>query len=306
MGERGVTDPAPRDVDHPHERLVVRRVRDQPQIGEDVLHLAALVEAHGPHQPVGDPPEPERLLQRAGLRVGAVQDRHAFVGNIRLGGAPCQLRCEPLRLVALVGRRQQRDGLATLRRGEQRLAEPPRIFRDHPVGGVEDHLRGAVVLLELDQGRGREVLLERQHVTHVGSAPAVDRLIVVTHHAEVRMPGGEQLHEAILRRVCVLKLVHQHVLESLLPVGESLRVLPEQRERVEQQVVEVHGVRLPERRPELRVDLGGDTLQRALGLSAQFLSEEITAWIARGGFALGDSPRCSSRRLMNDSESSWS
>src|SRR5205807_7480815 len=58
-----------------------------------------------------------------------------------VGRPATQLAGEPLRLVPLVRRREQRDGLPALLRGEQRLAEPAGVFRDDAVRRVEDQDR---------------------------------------------------------------------------------------------------------------------------------------------------------------------
>ena len=134
---------------------------------------------------------------------------------------------------------------------------PPRLLRDHRVGGGEDRLGGAVVLLELDHARVGEVLLEVEDVAHVGAPEAVDRLAVVAHDRQVAVAlqahpttvrGGlaaaadEQLQEPVLRVVGVLVLVHEHVAEG---VGVALAHLLEQLHHAhgaKQQVVEVHRV----------------------------------------------------------------
>ena len=95
------------------------------------------------------------------------------------------------------------------------------------------------------------------------------------------MLGREQLHQPVLRRVRVLELVDQDVLEAPLPVGQALGMLPEQGERVEQQVVEVHRIRLLQRGSEHRVDLGRDPLQRALRPGAELFGEEHAVLGAR-------------------------
>jgi len=108
------------------------------------------------------------------------------------------------------------------------------VFGDHAVRGFEDHLGGAVVLLELHERRAREVVLKGEHVAHVGPAPAIDRLVVVADHAEVAVPPRQLLHEEVLRGVGILELVHQDVDEPVLPVRQPLGVLAEQREGMEQ------------------------------------------------------------------------
>jgi len=131
------------------------------------------------------------------------------------------------------------------------------------------------------EGRAGEVLLERQHVPHVRAAPAVDRLVVVAHDAEVPVLGGELLHEPILGRVGILEFVHQHVIEPPLPVRQPLRMLGEQRERRQEEVVEVHGVGLAEGGAERRVDLRREALERAVGARAQLFGEDHPVLRAR-------------------------
>src|SRR2546426_4201197 len=62
---------------------------------------------------------------------------------------------------------------------------------------------------------------------------------------------------------------------------ETLRMLREQRERKQQEVVEVHGVGLAERRAEARVDLRRHTLERTVGARAQLLREHHAVLRAR-------------------------
>src|SRR3546814_9433824 len=66
---------------------------------------------------------------------------------------------------------------------------------DHRIGSVEDVGAGAVVLLQPDGLRAREVLEELLHVLDLGAAPAVDRLVVVADHKHVRSEerrGGQE------------------------------------------------------------------------------------------------------------------
>jgi hypothetical protein len=49
--------------------------------------------------------------------------------------------------------------------------------RDHRVCRLEDRLGGAVVLLELDDGRVREVALELEDVPDLRAAEAVDGVV---------------------------------------------------------------------------------------------------------------------------------
>ena len=82
--------------------------------------------------------------------------------------------------------------------------------------GIEDVLRRAVVLLEQDDARAREVALEVEDVADVGGAPRVDRLVGVADDADVAVAGGEQLRQLVLGDVRVLELVDEDVLVAVL------------------------------------------------------------------------------------------
>ena len=88
------------------------------------------------------------------------------------------------------------------------------VVRDHGVGGIEDPLRRTVVLLEDDRAGAGEVPLEVQDVAQVGASPRIDRLIVVTHDAQVPARPGEQACQLELSAVGVLVLVDHEVMPA--------------------------------------------------------------------------------------------
>ena len=102
--------------------------------------------------------------------------------------------------------------------------------------------RGAVVLLQPDHLRPLEILLEAQDVAHLGPAPAIDRLVVVAHAADVAMPAGQEPQPEILRDVGVLILVHEDVAEPAAVLREDVLVLLEHVDDVQEQVSEIAGV----------------------------------------------------------------
>ena len=75
----------------------------------------------------------------------------------------------------------------------------------------------------------------------LGAPPAVDRLVVVAHDAQVAVPGGQGLDDAVLAAVGVLVFVDQEVIEA---AGLGGADLGEPREKLlgqQQQVVEIDG-----------------------------------------------------------------
>src|SRR5205807_10181997 len=76
------------------------------------------------------------------------------------------------------------------------LGDAAAVVGDHRVGRPQDCLRGAVVLLELDDPGVGEVVLEVEDVAYVSTAKAVDRLRVVPHDGEVAVAGQARARAA--------------------------------------------------------------------------------------------------------------
>ena len=142
---------------------------------------------------------------------------------------------------------------------------------DEHRGGADDVAAGAVVAFEVDDGVLGEVLGELPDVPDVGAAPAVDGLVRVSDDAHVAVFAAEQAGQLVLGVVGVLVLVDEDV-----PVAGGVLladpvVLAEQRDGLQQQVVEVERVGLGQ---DLLVPLVAfDQLRHAVpvGLGAQLL-----------------------------------
>ena len=91
----------------------------------------------------------------------------------------------------------------------QGLAIAIAIVCDDLVGGIKNVWSAAIVLLQLDDLRPWKHLVEAQDIAGVGTAPTIDRLIVVTHNAEIVVLLNERSNHHQLRSVCVLVLVNQ-------------------------------------------------------------------------------------------------
>ena len=134
------------------------------------------------------------------------------------------------------------DGLAVAELAPEPLLDPARVVLDDGVRGIQDALRGAVVLLEAHDARIREVALEVEDVADVGAAPGVDRLVGVADDEHVAVGVGEQAHDPVLRVVRVLVLVDQQMVERALPALAHVVEALQQVDAAHQEVVEVHGV----------------------------------------------------------------
>ncbi len=257
-------DAAWRLVDNAVHRHRIAGVMHQLEEGEGVLHFLALIEARRPHQLVLHLAQNHRLFQRAALRVGAIHHREVAVAEGPCCHQPLDFVADVARLLVLVVGLIERDVQALAVFRVQALGRAVLVIGDQRVGRVEDRLRAAVVLLQQHDSGFRVVLPKTRHVAIVGSAEAVDRLVLIAHHEQVALPvrlvdqGAQHL---VLHHVGVLELVHQHVGPLLLILRAQRQVLAQQHSGLRQQIVEVHGVIGVQRLLVARIDPAHDLLE---------------------------------------------
>ena len=99
-----VADAAPRHVDHPPQRDLVGRVGDQPQVGQQVPDLPALVEPHAADHLVRQPGPDEDFLEDPGLGVGPVEHGDVARGRVTRVGELVDLLGHERGLVVLAVR----------------------------------------------------------------------------------------------------------------------------------------------------------------------------------------------------------
>ena len=102
--------------------------------------------------------------------------------------------------------------------------------------------RGTVVLFQPDHVGAGKILFEPKDVAHLGAAPAIDRLVVVAHAADVHVPLRQKPEPEILRYIGVLIFVDEDVAEPPAVLLEQVIVLLEDLDHVEQEIAEIDRV----------------------------------------------------------------
>ena len=201
----------------------VGRIGQHAQVGEQILDLAMLIEAQSADHVVRDAPAHQRLFDQARLRVDPVE--HHDVGWVgeSLGAEASDLARDEVGLVALGHPGEIGDELARGVFGPQALVLALAIVADHGVGGGQDGLGRAIVLLELEDAGLGKVALEVEDVADVGAAPSVDRLVLVADYAEIRAARRKRAHQQVLHAVGVLVFVDQQMLRARLPSLQDVR-----------------------------------------------------------------------------------
>ena len=120
------------------------------------------------------------------------------------------------------------------------------VVADNRIGGLQNVLSGAVVLLQANGAAAGILFFKGEDVLNGGSPEAVDGLVIIAHHAEVliapRQGGGQQ----ILQIIGILVLVNENVAEFPPVIGAHLFKLLKQPHRVQDDIVKVQGVGLPQ------------------------------------------------------------
>ena len=140
--------------------------------------------------------------------------------------------------------------------GPQLLALAALVVADDGVGRVQDVAGGAVVLLQTDGAAALVLLLEGEDVLDGGPPEAVDGLVVVAHHAEVLIPPRQGGGQQILQVIGILILVDQDIAEFFLIVRPHLVKALQQPDRVEDDVIKIQGIGVPEPALIFHIDLG--------------------------------------------------
>ena len=148
---------------------------------------------------------------------------------------------DPRSLVGFVFGVVANDLFARSLLGPQLFSWSTRIVVDDRIGGIEDVLGRAVVLLKHHGGGLGEGVFEIENIANIGLTEPIDGLVGITNHTNIASGARQQQNEFVLYRVRVLILVDQNVLKAALPGLEHIRVTLKQLHGDAQQVIEVHG-----------------------------------------------------------------
>ena len=235
-----------RHVDDAHQADSIHRIEHNPEIGHNILDFHAVIEFQPPYHGIRQSYTHKGIFQHPGLGIGAVQNRHITIRrlvNIML--LADSIRDEP-GLIPLI--RSKIGGnlvpLGIIR--PQAFLLAMRVVVNYRIGSRQDILGGAIILLQHDGTGIRIVLLKVQDIGNIRTAPAVDGLIRITHHAEITVAPCQQGSQLILCPVGILILIHQNVLEAPLIAAADFLIFRQQRHRHQQQIIKVKGIVLPE------------------------------------------------------------
>ena len=228
---RSGADAARGHVDDSVERHRSCRVLHEPQISENILDFAAFVEAGGPHQAVAHLPAHAGLLQGTTLRVCAVDDRGLAQSHSSVGAQAGSFIQYVVGLFSLVVGFVNRNLYPFALVSAKTFGRTICILGNNGIGDIENVLGAAIVLLQEDDLCGGVVAAKAQDVAVVGAAKAVDRLVFVADDKKIAPAvrrADEERCQLVLRRICILKLIYEHVAPLVLIFAPDSIVLAQQ------------------------------------------------------------------------------
>ena len=181
----GIADAALGLVDDALEREIVVALRDQPQIGHGVADFRALIEARAADHAIG-----QAQRNESGLRIRASGTRRAPAPPSAPKGWPWRCRSSASEATLRASSSASHTPCTwifspAIAFGPQRLAEAALVGGDQARSRAQDRGRRAVIALQPDDFGAGKIALEAQDVFHLRAAPAIDRLIVVAHDADI-------------------------------------------------------------------------------------------------------------------------
>ena len=220
------------------------RVHNQPEVGDDVFDFLALVEGQAAVYFIRYSPLAEGFLEEARLGIGAVEDGEVGEAVALRRRHPTDGRGDGVGFLVIGVERQDAELAAHLLLGIDGLRNLFLILIYQTVRRIYDVLRGAVVLLELEDATARILVAELQDIVDVRPPERVDTLRIVAHDADTAARFAKFLDNQMLGEVCILILVHQDILEALAIFRQHVGMVAEEDVCLEEQIVEVHGPRL--------------------------------------------------------------
>lgn len=120
----------------------------------------------------------------------------------------------------------------------------PLVVFHQRVGGLNDALGAAVVALQFEEFGTGKFLLEVEDVVDIRPSERIDALIIVADDAHAVVLCRQLQYYGLLGDVCVLILVYENIAVVLSVFLSDIFVVAEENIGIEEQVVEVHSVRL--------------------------------------------------------------
>ena len=208
LAQSGIPDSSCRIVDDTLESLFIVRIHRQTEIGHHILHFFPLIKRESSINTVRYAALAQCLLKNTALCIRTVKDGKIMIGISRLGMQLRNLVGHDFSFfhVAISCKHADRFPLVFL--GEHLLLNLVAVFGNQAVRRIHDGLRGAVILLQLEQPCIFVCTGKIQDIINVGSTERIDTLGIITYHTHKLVFLRKLEYDAVLCKIRILILIY--------------------------------------------------------------------------------------------------
>ena len=241
-GQRCGSHPSFGNIDNALHSQVIQAVIHGFQVSQHILYFPAGIEIHTAHQLIRNIGSYHLLLEQAGLGIGSVQNRIIPVRPVLLPHLFGNFPRNKFRLVVTGLKFPEADPGSLSVICPEFLFLSAAVVGNHLVGRVQNTLGGTVILLQFNHFRAWKRLLKVQNIHDVRAAEFIDRLIIVSHHADIPVFFRQELYKTKLHGIGILILINQDIAESFLIAFQHIRSLLEKLHGKHQKIIKIQGV----------------------------------------------------------------
>ena len=238
------TDATSRIIDDTLESLLIVRVGNEAEIGDDILDFLTLIETQSTINTIWNALLSEFLLEASALGIGTIENGKLIVSAIILPLDALDILRHNQRLLLVAVGRLILNLLSFIIFAEHLFLNLIAVMMNQTVGSLHDGLSRSVVLFQFKKLGSRQLLLIIQYIIDVGTTEAIDALRIITHGTDTHFFLTELHHDRHLHMVGILILIHQDIIEPAGILLSDFLVISEKLESKHQEIIKVHRIRL--------------------------------------------------------------
>ena len=116
------------------------------------------------------------------------------------------------------------------------------IILNHLIRCIQNVLGRTIILFQANHLCIRENFLKSQNISDVGAAELVNRLVVISHHAEITVFICQKADKLKLGGIGILILIHHNILKPVLEIFQYIRAGAEKLHCFHNQIIKIQSI----------------------------------------------------------------
>ena len=219
-------------------------VHHQTEICHDILDFLTLIETHSTVNAIRNTVLEHLFLKCSALEVSAIENSEILELESVALHAQSYLPTHAYSLFPIRSQLTHYQFLSLSILRKDILLNLTTIMLNQTISCLNNTLCRAVVLLKFEELATLILLLKVEDVINIGTSESVDTLGVITNDTYMTMLRSQLPDDLLLCIVSVLILIHEQELEFIGILLLDIRIIIEQTECIDKQIIKVHSIRL--------------------------------------------------------------